>query len=163
MDFVFTQDPGSADLRLVEVEQDGRSIQLGTWSDRDGYRVLTVTAQDFHTATGPRVDEPRAADRIAHLVHLYIADTPGARQAYQTVPEYHASVQQLTRLLSMVDEAMAAEGVPADMRLRVVNTVVFGDPAGAEASRRAAEARYAEMQNQIKAILSSPTTELYPR
>lgn len=40
---VFAANPDSPDLTFVEIENDqGESISVGKWSDRDGYKVLTI-------------------------------------------------------------------------------------------------------------------------
>jgi len=43
MHIVFATNPGSHDLTFVEVENGrGESVSVGEWSDRDGYKVLTI-------------------------------------------------------------------------------------------------------------------------
>jgi len=40
---VFATNPDSPDLTFVEVENDrSESVSVGEWSDRDGYKVLTI-------------------------------------------------------------------------------------------------------------------------
>lgn len=44
MNILFIRDhPDQPDLRFVEIEDDnGHSINAGTWSERDGYVILTL-------------------------------------------------------------------------------------------------------------------------
>ena len=45
VNIVFAVNPGSPDLTFVEVENDrGESVSVGEWSDRGGYKVLTIPA-----------------------------------------------------------------------------------------------------------------------
>ena len=51
VNFVFAPNPDSPDLTFVEVENDrGESIAVGEWSDRDGYKVLTISATGSSSA-----------------------------------------------------------------------------------------------------------------
>jgi hypothetical protein len=43
IEIIFQSVPGTPDLLFVEVEDgNGNSINIGQWSERDGYRVLTI-------------------------------------------------------------------------------------------------------------------------
>lgn len=61
---------------------------------------------------------------------------PGVEQADLLDAEYHHRVRQMQRMLETVDLAMEDEGIPEDVRRRVVRTVVFGAPDETEALRR---------------------------
>lgn len=49
LDIVFTAKPGPGnECVFVEVERDGRSVRVGTWTDHpDGYVSLRITPEDF--------------------------------------------------------------------------------------------------------------------
>ncbi|HEY6114639.1 MAG TPA: hypothetical protein VI172_01660 [Candidatus Dormibacteraeota bacterium] len=60
----------------------------------------------------------------------YLDQQPGMREALLNDPVQHAQTELMRRTLDAVDRAMADEGVPDDVRRRVVNRVVWGEPEG---------------------------------
>lgn len=140
MDIVFTSDPDSPDLRLVDVQDEkGRSIQAGRWWDRDdGYRILTL---DDYPEAGPGVvQRPGEASMLVdQTIGRYIKRVHGASHAYLNDPTYRASMEQIRRLLQLVETALQTEGVPEETRLRVIRTVVFGAPDEDAVERRLAQ------------------------
>lgn len=60
----------------------------------------------------------------------YIDQQPGLRQALLHDPVQHMQAEALQRTLDMVECALTDEGVPDDVRRRVVNRVVWGEPEG---------------------------------
>lgn len=64
----------------------------------------------------------------------YATGMPGVREAMTTDAAFAAQMQLIRRLVATVDLALDAEGIAADVRTRVVRTILFGapDPAAAE-------------------------------
>lgn len=60
----------------------------------------------------------------------YLDQQPGIRQALIEDPVQHAQTELMRRMLDATDRAMADEGVPEEVRRRVVNRVVWGEPEG---------------------------------
>ena len=66
----------------------------------------------------------------ADTLGRYLDQQPGMRRVLLTDPMQKAQVEALRRTLSMVERALADEGVPDDVRRRVINRVVWGEPEG---------------------------------
>lgn len=64
------------------------------------------------------------------IVNRYLARQPGMREALLTDPVQHMQVEALRQTLAMVERALIQEGVPDDVRRRVINRVVWGEPEG---------------------------------
>jgi hypothetical protein len=64
------------------------------------------------------------------------ARMPSPGDAERQDPVYQWKSESMKRLLSMVDIAMEDEGVPDDVRRRVVRTVLFGSPDETDAALR---------------------------
>lgn len=60
----------------------------------------------------------------------YLDQQPGMRQALLTDPLQKAQVEALRQTLNMVERALIDEGMPDDVRRRVINRVVWGEPEG---------------------------------
>ncbi|MDX3314661.1 hypothetical protein P1S61_37540 [Streptomyces sp. ME08-AFT2] len=60
----------------------------------------------------------------------YLDQQPGMRQALLTDPVQKMQAEALRQTLSMVERALTDEGVPDDVRRRVINRVVWGEPEG---------------------------------
>lgn len=151
MDIVFARDPDRPDLRLVEIQDgNGHSIKAGMWIERPGdYTVLRIP--DAPPAKFPE-DTP-ASGRINQLVNHYLAQVTGAQHAYDADPTYHYHLQFLRRMLTVVDEAMATEGMPVEARTRVARTVVYGTPDEVEA-----EARMERTRLDIEQLKQAPSS-----
>lgn len=80
----------------------------------------------------------------------YLDQQPGMRQALLHDPAQHMQVEALRRTLSMVERALADEGLPDDVQRRVVNRVVWGEPEGYVDVR-------ARVQEQVLAAYDLPT------
>jgi hypothetical protein len=71
-----------------------------------------------------------------HVVDRYLARMPGAREAYQNDPTYHAQIAFMRRVFSSIDMAMEDEGVSPAVRLRVLQSVMYGAPYEPDAINR---------------------------
>jgi hypothetical protein len=60
----------------------------------------------------------------------------GWRNAFLNDAQYHAEVHQLTRIFTMVDEAMENEDIPQRTRDRVIRACIFGTPDNVDAEAR---------------------------
>lgn len=60
----------------------------------------------------------------------YLNQQPGMREALLHDPMQHAQAQSLRQTLAAVERAMTDEGMPDDVRRRVINRVVWGEPEG---------------------------------
>lgn len=60
----------------------------------------------------------------------YLDQQPGMRQALLTDPLQKAQAEALRQTLTMVERALTDEGVPDEVRHRVINRVVWGEPEG---------------------------------
>jgi hypothetical protein len=65
-----------------------------------------------------------------HTLNRYLNQQPGMRKALLTDPVQHAQAEQLRQTLAVADRAMVDEGVPEDVRRRVANRIVWGEPEG---------------------------------
>lgn len=63
-------------------------------------------------------------------LNRYLAQQPGMREALLTDPVQHMQAEALRRTLAMVERALIDEGLPDDVRRRVVNRVVWGESEG---------------------------------
>lgn len=60
----------------------------------------------------------------------YLAQQPGMREALLADPVQNMQAEALRQTLSTVERALMDEGVPDDVRRRVINRVVWGEPEG---------------------------------
>lgn len=79
------------------------------------------------------------ATRADDAMERYLASTPGALDAFQHDPTYHAFATQLRHVLHAVDTSMKAEGISEDARDRVIASVVNGALDEDAAAQRRAE------------------------
>lgn len=90
----------------------------------------------------------------------YLDQQPGMRDALLTDPVQHMQAEALRQTLSMVERALIDEGVPDDVRRRVVNRVVWGEPEGSvDAHARVREemiAAYGSMPTPSPEALRAP-------
>lgn len=63
-------------------------------------------------------------------VDRYLGQQPGMREALLHDPVQHMQAEALRQTLSMVERALIDEGVPDDVRRRVINRVAWGEPEG---------------------------------
>lgn len=70
-------------------------------------------------------------DHYADLVHRvrqrYAASNTFDRQAFNTDPVYHASVEMICKMFAATDEALAAEGIDEPTRDRVLYRLLYGE------------------------------------
>jgi hypothetical protein len=64
------------------------------------------------------------------LLGRYLDQQPGMRQALLEDPVQHAQTELMRRTLAAVERGMADEGIPPEVRRRVVNRIVWGEPEG---------------------------------
>ncbi|MEU0078537.1 hypothetical protein ABZY58_11625 [Micromonospora tulbaghiae] len=69
-------------------------------------------------------------------IDRYLQRMPHAREAMLKDPQYHWQIQWARRNLELMDLALDNEGVPEDVRVRVIRTVLYGTADEAEALRR---------------------------
>jgi hypothetical protein len=60
----------------------------------------------------------------------YLDQQSGMREALLHDPVQHAQIEALRQTLTLTERALADEGIPEDVRRRVVNRVVWGEPEG---------------------------------
>lgn len=60
----------------------------------------------------------------------YLNQQPGMREALLHDPVQHAQAELLRQTLTSVERAMNDERVPGDVRRRVINRIVWGEPEG---------------------------------
>lgn len=61
-------------------------------------------------------------------VRRFVGERPPAAWAWMRDPQYHAQMALLRNFVKLMEEALQAEGIPENMRLRVVRTTLFGAP-----------------------------------
>lgn len=79
----------------------------------------------------------------------YLEKDPETARAYHLDSQVHADVERLRHLVEATERAMVDEGVPARVRERVVNRIVFGEPEGREAV-------YVSRREQMMAMAKLP-------
>lgn len=72
------------------------------------------------------------------VISRYLRRMPGAKEAHALDPQYHAQISLLRRMLSVADMVMEDEGVPEEIRLRVIRTIMYGSPDEGAAERQQA-------------------------
>jgi hypothetical protein len=65
-----------------------------------------------------------------HTLNRYLDQQPGMRKVLLTDPVQHALAEQLRQTMDAVEHALINEGVPEDVRHRVINRVIWGEPEG---------------------------------
>jgi len=73
---------------------------------------------------------------VDRLMSRYLNGVADADKAYATDPMYHAQVAWMRRTFTALDLVMEDEGIPEDVRLRVIRTLIYGAPSEAEALER---------------------------
>lgn len=88
---------------------------------------------------------------IDQIVDRWLKRIPEAEHAYRDDPQYHQSLKLMHRTLIALNMAMEDEGIPEDVRLRVVRAVMHGAP-----DEIAAEERMKQRQQQVEEALRHP-------
>jgi hypothetical protein len=60
----------------------------------------------------------------------YLDQNPGQREAYALDPMAHHEIELMRRMLGAFERTMSDEGVSEEVRHRVVNCLVWGEPEG---------------------------------
>ena len=60
----------------------------------------------------------------------YVGQDPEQRKAYALDPAAHMRIETIRQTLDAVERAMVDEGVAEEVRRRVINRVVWGEPEG---------------------------------
>jgi hypothetical protein len=77
----------------------------------------------------------------------YLNQQPGMREALLNDPVQNMQAEMLRRTLAMTESALIDEGVSEDVRRRVINRVIWGEPEG----RIDAHAQMARVRKQMLA------------
>jgi hypothetical protein len=78
----------------------------------------------------------------------HLAQQPGMRQALLEDPVQRAQTELMRRTLAAAERAMTDERVPDEVRRRVINRIVWGEPEGRIDV-------HAQMRDQVAAMYSS--------
>lgn len=70
------------------------------------------------------------SDFTDDLLGRYLDQQPGMRQALLEDPVQHAQTELMRRTLAAAERGMTDEGIPPEVRRRVVNRIVWGEPEG---------------------------------
>ena len=70
------------------------------------------------------------SDYTDDVLNRYLGQLPGMREALLTDPVQKMQVESLRQTLTMLERALAEEGIPDEVQRRVVNRIVWGDPEG---------------------------------
>jgi hypothetical protein len=62
------------------------------------------------------------------IVAGYVDRMPAAREALMRDPLFYAHTTWLRTIGPVLDRTLVSEGMDADARLRIINTLVYGDP-----------------------------------
>jgi hypothetical protein len=76
----------------------------------------------------------------------YLQRMPGAREAMHGDPQYHYQVKWLERMFELLNLALEDEGIPEDIRTRVIRNVLYGGVDESEARRRT------DLMNRMKEV-----------
>jgi hypothetical protein len=87
------------------------------------------------------------------ILNRYLGQQPGMREALLNDPVQKIQVESLRQALTMVERALADEGLPVDVSRRVVNRIVWGDPEGYVD----VHAKVREVQQQVLDAYDLPT------
>lgn len=88
---------------------------------------------------------------VDETLHRFRTRMPTPDAAARLDPTHHWKTTWMQRMLHLVDMAMDDEGVPADVRQRVVRTLLFGSPDETEATQR-----YEVDQQRIQDLMGQP-------
>lgn len=93
----------------------------------------------------------------------YLA-TPGDRWANDNDVFYHAQIKHLWKVIGATDEAMDAEGIPVDVRDRIIYRLLYGEaPTALEAPDwQAAQKRITERDAKIQRLMREPGPSMMP-
>jgi hypothetical protein len=67
---------------------------------------------------------------VDDVLGRYLDQQPGMREALLNDPAQKVQIEALRQALTMVERALADEGLPDEVRRRVINRVIWGDPDG---------------------------------
>jgi hypothetical protein len=72
------------------------------------------------------------SENVDDTLGRFLDQQPGLREALLTDPAQKAQIESLRQALARVERALADEGLPVEVRRRVINRVVWGDPEGVD-------------------------------
>lgn len=72
-------------------------------------------------------------------------------RAYHLDPQVHAEIERLRQFVDATDRALMDERIPTEIRKRVINRIVFGEPDGLEAV-------WVSRREQMQAMVQPPLT-----
>jgi len=78
----------------------------------------------------------KVSEIVRDVIERYEQRMPGAGHARQQDAQYAHQWRWMQSMLTVADMAMEDEGVPEDVRARVIRTVVYGGPDVADAELR---------------------------
>jgi hypothetical protein len=84
---------------------------------------------------------------VGDALSRYLDRQPGMREALLHDPVQNMQAEMLRQTLTMVERALTDEGVPDEVRRRVINRVIWGEPEG----RIDAHAQMARVRKQMLA------------
>lgn len=64
------------------------------------------------------------------VLRHYVDQQPGLREALPHDPVQQAQIEALRQTLTMMERALADEGIPAEVGRRVANRMIWGHPEG---------------------------------
>lgn len=65
------------------------------------------------------------------ILGRYLDQQPGMRETLLNDPAQKLQVESLRQALTMMERALADEGIPESVARRVINRIIWGDPEGA--------------------------------
>lgn len=102
------------------------------------------------------------SENVDRLMDRWLNRIPDARRAYSNDPQYHAQIAWMRRAFAAFDLAMEDEGIPEQVRERILRTLLHGGPSEAEALQRM-EALRSQVENLSAAPLAHESwQERYP-
>ncbi len=85
------------------------------------------------------------SEHIDDVLGRYLDHQPGMREALLHDPVQKAQIESLRQTLTMMERALADEGVAPEVARRVINRIVWGDPEG----RTDVHAQMASLRKQM--------------
>lgn len=111
------------------------------------------------------MDDPEIRRREMHRrVNTRYLDTPGDKWANNMDAFHHDQIGHLRQFIGATDEAMEAEGIPADVRDRVIYRLLYDEaPAALDAPDwQDAQRRATERDAKIYRLMREPGPSMMP-
>lgn len=100
--------------------------------------------------------------KIDSLIDRWLARIPDADKAYMRDPQYHMQVRWMRRTFTALDLAMEDEGIPEQVRDRILRTLIHGAPDESEALQRMEGLRFQAEKLAAAPLVPEPWQERYP-